>query len=74
MNDAVEIEIEVVELDIVWVGGGDVDGDCDAVNFLGGVFDDAGDDFWVLFTEPAECRWNTNPINYNSTTLLCDTP
>jgi hypothetical protein len=59
MNDIIEIEVQVIEFDIVGVGGGDVDRDCYTVYFSWRLFDDAGNYFGVLFTEPAEGGRNT---------------
>ena len=54
MHDVIEIEVEVVEFDIVGVGRCGVHGDCYAVYVLRGLFDDSGNYFGILFTEPAE--------------------
>jgi hypothetical protein len=59
MDNPVEVEIQVVEFDIVRVGYGYVDWDGDSVYFSGRFFDDSGYYFRVLFTEPAECGWDT---------------
>jgi hypothetical protein len=63
MDDAVEVEVEIVEFDIVGVGVCDVDGDSYAVYFFWRLFDDSGDYFGVFFTEPAEGSWDTT-INF----------
>jgi hypothetical protein len=63
VDDAVEVEVEVIEFDIVRIGGCDVDGDGDAVYFFWRLFDDSGDYFGVFFTEPAERCWDTT-INF----------
>lgn len=59
MNDAVEVEVQVVELDIVRVWGSNVDRDGDPIYFFGRLFDDSRYYFRVLFTEPAESCWDT---------------
>lgn len=63
MDDAVKVEVQVIEFDIVGIGGCDVERDCDAVYFLWRLFDDAGDYFGVFFTEPAKGCWDTT-INF----------
>jgi hypothetical protein len=77
MDDVVEIEVEIVKLDIIWIWFCDVDGDCCVVYLLGSILDDSGDYFGVFFTEPAEgggdttvrlCTWDTTPSFFTKST------
>ena len=65
MDDAVKVEVEVIEFDIVGIRGCDVERDCYAVYFFGRLFDDSGHYFGIFFTEPAKgCRDTTNYAMY----------
>lgn len=59
VNDAVHVQVEIVEFPVVWVGRGPVDGEFVAIVVqVGKVFDDGDRDFRVLLREPAEQSWD----------------
>ena len=63
MNNAIEIEIQVIEFYIVWIWACDIDWDCDSIDFFWRFFDGSRDYLGIFSTEPAKCRWNTT-INF----------
>ncbi len=54
MNNAIHIEVEVVEFFIVWIGAGDVYRDPHIADLLRLLLDDWGHNFRILLGKPSE--------------------
>jgi len=59
MDDAVKVQIEIVEFDIVGIRLGYVYWYCRPVYFFGRFLDDSRDYLGILFREPAKCGGDT---------------
>jgi hypothetical protein len=59
MDDVVKVEVQIIELDIILGGLCDVDRNSYAIYLRRTFFDDSGNYFGVLLTEPAERGGNT---------------
>jgi hypothetical protein len=62
MHDSIEVEIQIVHLFAIWVGLSGVNGDGDAINFLGLFLNYGVYDLGILLGKPAEERWNTHGV------------